>query len=125
MSLLKTAPIEVVSDSIAIHATVNGQPVTFVLDTGDAIGPVFTAADAARLHLVQGAPLGVEGAGGASTACQATATIEFDNVTFPDEPSAIDTQLQGQSLLGLPFFLAKAAAFGFDLADGQLFLLAK
>ena len=60
---MTTVPIEIVNDSVLIHAAVNGQPVSFILDTGDAIGPVFTAADAARLGLVQGAPFGVEGRG--------------------------------------------------------------
>ena len=61
---MTTVPIEITDSSIVIHATVNGQPWTAVLDTGDAIGPTFTAEDAQRLGLVQGAPFGVEGAGG-------------------------------------------------------------
>ena len=63
-----TVPIGIQDDSIYVHASVNGQQVVFIVDSGDALGPTFTGADAARLGLVQGQPLGVEGAGGASTA---------------------------------------------------------
>lgn len=117
-----TVPIEIVNDSVLIHAAVGGQPVSFILDTGDAIGPVFTQADAARLGLVQGAPFGVEGAGGASSAYQTTASITFDDVTFTDEPSAIDDDLAGNSLLGLPFFLAKAGTLTFSFSARTLSL---
>ena len=118
-----TVPIEIVNDSILIHAVVNGQPASFILDTGDAIGPVFTSADAGRLGLIQGAPFGVEGAGGASSAYQTTADISFDDVTYKDEPAAIDDALQGDSLLGLPFFLAKAGTLTFSFTARQLSLV--
>ena len=109
-----TVPIEITDDSIVISATVNGKPVSFVLDTGDAVGVVFNQADAQRLGLVQGQPFGVEGAGGASSAYQTTASVTFDGITYPDEPSAIDLDLQGQSLLGLPWFLARTSEVTFD-----------
>jgi aspartyl protease len=115
-----SVPIEILNGSIVIHAAVNGQPALFVLDTGDAIGPTFTGADAQRLGLAEGAPFGVEGAGGASSAFATTASITFDDVTFENEPSAIDLDLQGDSLLGLPFFLAKCASLSFDFAVGRL-----
>lgn len=120
---MATVPIEIADDSIVIRAAVNGHLVEFVLDTGDAIGPTFTAADAARLGLVQGEPFGVEGAGGASSAYQTTASITFDDVTYPDEPSAIDDDLQGQSLLGLPFFLARTETVTFNWPARQLSLV--
>jgi hypothetical protein len=115
-----SVPIEIVNDSIVIHAVVNGQPWTAVLDTGDAIGPTFTGADAQRLGLAEGAPFGVEGAGGASSAFATTASITFDDVTFENEPSAIDLDLQGYSLLGLPFFGARCSALTLDFAAHQL-----
>lgn len=118
-----TVPIEITQDSIVIGATVNGKPVSFVLDTGDAIGPTFTAADAQRLGLVQGQPFGVEGAGGASSAYQTTASVTFDGITYADEPSAIDLDLQGQSLLGLPWFLARTSEVTFDWAARTLSLV--
>jgi hypothetical protein len=117
---LPTVPIEITQDSIVIKAVVNGQPTPFVLDTGDAIGPVFTQADASRLGLQQGAPFGVEGAGGASTSYATTASITFDSVTYDSEPAAIDDDLTGQSLLGLPFFLARASSLSFDFTAGTL-----
>lgn len=120
---MATVPIEIVNDSIVVNAQVNGQPVAFVLDTGDAIGPVFCAEDAARLGLQQGEPFGVEGAGGASTSYQTTASITFDDVTYADEPSAIDLDLQGDSLLGLPFFLAKCAVLSFQITERTLSLV--
>ena len=116
-------PIEILDDSILIHAVVNGQTVALILDTGDAIGPVFTSADAARLGLVQGAPFGVEGAGGASSAFQTTADITFDSVTYANEPAAIDGALQGDSLLGLPFFVAKAGSLTLDFTGRTLSLV--
>jgi len=115
-----TVPIEIADASVVISATVNGKPVSFVLDTGDAIGPTFTAADATRLGLAKGAPFGVEGAGGASSAYETTASITFDDATYPDEPSAIDDDLEGSSLLGLPFFLAKCGTLTFDFTARQL-----
>lgn len=120
---MATVPIELVNDSVVIHAAVNGQQVVLLVDTGDAIGPTFTAEDAHRLGLQQGAPLGVEGAGGASTAYETTADVTFDSVTFDAEPSAIDLDLQGQSLLGLPWFVAKCASFTFDLQARTLSLV--
>jgi hypothetical protein len=111
--------------SVLVTATVNDQAVQFVLDTGDAIGPVFTAADAARLKLVQGEPFGVEGAGGASTSYQTTANITFDDRVYLSEPAAIDGDLEGNSLLGLPFFVAKCPALLFDFNASQLTLIGK
>jgi hypothetical protein len=112
--------MQVVNDSIVIKAIVNSTPIEFVLDTGDAIGPVFTAADAAKLELVQGAPFGVEGAGGDSTSYETTADIRFDDRDYSDEPSAIDISLEGQSLLGFPFFYAKCLELKFNFADNIL-----
>ena len=120
-----TVPIDLDNGSILVHAVVNGQPVVLLVDTGDAIGPTFTGEDAQRLGLQQGAPLGVEGAGGASTAYETTATVVLDTLTYPDEPSAIDLDLQGQSLLGLPWFAGKVASFSFDLVTRQLSIVPK
>lgn len=117
---MSTVPMRVEDDSIIIAAVVNGQPVKFVLDTGDAIGPVFTSADASRLELEEGEAFGVEGAGGASTSYATTAQIIFDDRTYNAEPSAIDTDLTGNSLLGLPFFYAKCAELKFNFADNRL-----
>ena len=117
-----TVSIEILDDSVVIKAVVNGKPVEFVLDSGDAVGPVFTQADAARLGLVKGAPFGVEGAGGASSAYETTASITFDSATYTDEPSAIDDDLQGQSLLGLPFFLDRTSVLSFDFPARTLTL---
>jgi predicted aspartyl protease len=109
-------------DSIIINATVNGEAIQFVLDTGDAVGPVFTSADAQRLGLTAGAATGVEGAGGASQVQATTATIGFDDATYINEPSAIDSSLEGSSLLGLPFFLAKCRFLAFSFGDGRLYM---
>ena len=122
---MASVPIEIVQDSIVIKAAVGGHPVSLILDTGDAIGPVFNSADAARLGLQRGEPFGVEGAGGASTSYETTASITFDDVTYPDEPSAIDDDLQGDSLLGLPFFLQKCAVLSLDFRTRQLTVAAE
>lgn len=117
---MATVPIEILDDSILIHAVVNRRPVAFVLDTGDAIGPTFTSEDAHRLGLEQGEPFGVEGAGGASSAWETTADVTFDDLTFDGEPSAIDDDLQGESLLGLPFFLERCETLSFDFTKRTL-----
>lgn len=119
---VSTVPIQIENASIIVQAVVNGQPVSFVVDSGDAVGVVFNAADAQRLGLPQGAPLGVEGAGGASTVYETTADVTFDDLTYTAEPSAIDTDLQGNSLLGLPWFLAKTATTSFNWTAQQLTL---
>jgi predicted aspartyl protease len=119
---LSTVPFRIEQDSVVIEGTANGQPVDFVLDTGDAIGPTFTAADAQRLGLAQGQAEGVEGAGGGSSVWQTTASISLGGDTWDAEPSAVDPDLEGYSLLGLPFFLARCKFLGFDLQHQTLIL---
>jgi hypothetical protein len=116
-------PFQVIDDSIVFTVIVNGISISAVLDTGDALGPTFTATAAKLLSLPQGAAEGIEGAGGASNVYQTTATIQVGSITFPAEPGAIDTELQGLCLLGLPFFLAKCARFEIDITRSQLVLI--
>ena len=118
-----TVPIEIQDGSIYVHASVSGQQVVFIVDSGDALGPTFTGADAARLGLAQGQPLGVEGAGGASTAYETTASVTFDDITYENEPCAIDLDLAGNSLLGLPWFLARTETVSFDWGARTLSLM--
>lgn len=100
----------------------NGQQVMFILDTGDAIGPVFNAMDAMRLNLPQMGVIGVSGAGGATQNYGTQATIKLGDATYENEPGAIDPYLQQSSLLGLPFFLkvAKSLTFHFDTGTLEL-----
>jgi predicted aspartyl protease len=119
---LSTVPFRIDQDSVIIEGTANGSPVDFVLDTGDAIGPVFNSADAERLGLKPEGQMDVSGAGGASTSYTTTASIGLGGDTWDGEPSAIDTELQGPSLLGLPFFLARCKFLGFDLQHQTLVL---
>lgn len=119
---MAVAGIRIVDQSIIIEALVNGHVCEFVLDTGDAVGPVFNAADAARLGLPQGAAEGVSGAGGASSVVATNATIQLGDAQYPDEPGAIDSSLQGPSLLGLPFFLAKGRTLVLAFGIGHLML---
>lgn len=118
--MFDTAPIRVENGSIVILASVGTEPVEFVLDTGDAIGPVFNSADAERLGLTQGDPIQVEGAGGESTSFETTANVQFERRLYENEPSAIDTSLSGPSLLGLPFFLRETKYVLFDFSAGKL-----
>jgi predicted aspartyl protease len=123
--IVASAPFRIEQDSIMLEAAANGHPVTMILDTGDAIGPTFNAADAQRLGLVPGEPIGVSGAGGQSQVLATTATIQLGRESFADEPCAIDAELGGPSLLGLPFFLRNALRLELDFAAGLLVLVAR
>jgi hypothetical protein len=116
-------PFQLIDDSIVFPVTVNGHEIACVLDTGDAIGPTFTSADAKAAGLIQGQAEGIEGAGGASDVYETTATIGVGSIVFPDEQGAIDSELEGWSLLGLPFFAAKCARFEIDITRSQLVLI--
>jgi hypothetical protein len=122
---VSTVPIRIVNDSVVIRGLVDNEATVFVLDTGDAIGPVFNQADAFRLGLEEGTEEGVSGAGGASNVYQTTASITFDDMHFPFETCAIDTSLQGQSLMGLPFFLRTCSKMEFDFDARKLTLTSK
>jgi hypothetical protein len=108
--------MEIQDNAIYVQATVNNKPVVFVIDTGDAIGPVFNAADAETLALPNLGPLGVSGAGGSVQIYSTKANISLGGDTFQDEPSAVDSMLQGNSLLGLPFFIKQGGVLAFDFA---------
>lgn len=107
-------------NSVYVKATVNNQPVLFILDTGDAIGPVFTAIDAERLGLPRLGVIGVSGAGGATQNYGTQATVQLGEAVYDNEPGAIDPYLQGASLLGLPFFLSRATRLTFDFSGNTL-----
>jgi predicted aspartyl protease len=115
--------LRIQNDSIVIKALVNGKPCEFVLDTGDAIGPTFNSADAQRLGLAEGPSEGVSGAGGASSVYATTATIALGADVYASEPGAVDPDLQGPSLLGLPFFLDKADVLILAWRTGELMLI--
>jgi len=121
-AVINFVPIQIVNDSIVVQGSVNGQPVTFVLDTGDAIGPTFSSADAQRLGLVPSGSFGVEGAGGASQVQACTASVTLGNDTWHSEPSAIDPDL-GQSLIGFPFFARECSILSLDLVNGYLIMV--
>jgi hypothetical protein len=113
-------PFRVIRNSLYIKAGAAGQPCLFILDTGDAIGPVFNSADAERLDLKATGVIGVSGAGGATENYGTETDIMLGDLTFQGEPGAIDPYLQGPSLLGLPFFLGKARLLTFDFTRGIL-----
>jgi hypothetical protein len=120
-----TTRIRLEDDSIIVTAGVVDQSgalqdCDFILDTGDAIGPVFNAADAERLGLAQGDALEVSGAGGKSSVFATTASVQFDRKLYENETGAIDTDLEGPSLLGLPFFLRETKVLTLDFVSGKL-----
>lgn len=117
---VRIARFRLVNNAIIIMGSVNGKPVEFILDTGDAIGPVLNAADAARVGAVPGASFGVSGAGGATTSNETEIDVAFGGAAFSQEPAAIDANLQGPSLLGLPFFLAKCKVLAFQWDNGVI-----
>jgi predicted aspartyl protease len=118
-------PVRFVDSSIVVPVAVNGRTLEMVLDTGDAIGPTFTQADAQALGLVPGQAEGIEGAGGASDVYETTATIALGSLVFPNEVGAIDDSLEGASLIGFPFFQARCSLFELDLVGGNLILIGR
>lgn len=122
--IMANVPFSVIGNSVYITVMVNGKAIEMILDTGDAVGPAFTSAAAKQLGLTQGAPIGISGAGGASSAYETSCSIVFDNLSYPAEPGIIDSALGGTSLLGLPFFLAKASTLQFDFTTHQLTMMA-
>lgn len=119
---MATVSISVQNNDIQVHASVNGQDLDFVVDTGDAVGPVFNAADAQTLNLPNLGTLDVSGAGGQVQIFQTKATIELGGLSFVDEPGAVDVNLQGPSLLGLPFFIKQGGVLAFDFANSTMTL---
>lgn len=117
---MATVPIDVQNNSILVHAAVNGQDLIFIIDTGDAVGPVFNAQDAANLQLTNEGPIGVSGAGGSVEIYATKASINLGGALFQDEPSAVDSNLQGPSLLGLPFFIKQGGVLAFDFTNMSL-----
>lgn len=117
---MASVPISVQNNAILVQAAVNNQDVVFVIDTGDAVGPVFNAQDAQQLNLENDGPIGVSGAGGSVEIYATKATVGLGGHTFPDEPSAVDVNLQGPSLLGLPFFIKQGGVLAFDFNNMTL-----
>lgn len=118
--MIHVTRFRIVNQSIVINATVNRKPVEFILDTGDAIGPVLNSADAERVGAPQGEQFGVSGAGGATTSYQTVIDVTFGGITYNNEAAAIDPNLEGPSLLGLPFFVDKSRELAFNWNDGIL-----
>jgi hypothetical protein len=116
-------PVRFEQESVVLPVSVNGRALEMVMDTGDAIGPTFTAADAQALGLVKGPVMGIEGAGGQSSVCQTTATISIGSLIFVNEQGAIDDDLTGSSLIGFPFFAARCARVEIDIARSALVLI--
>jgi predicted aspartyl protease len=117
--------VQFVQNSIVLPITVNGRELRVVVDSGDAVGPTFTEADAQALGLAKGAAEGIEGAGGASSVYETTATIQVGSLVFENEPSIIDGNLEGYSLLGWPFFAARVSVFEVDVTNASLILIGK
>ena len=117
---MATVPIQLEGNSILVHGSVNNQDVIFIIDTGDAVGPVFNTEDAARLQLKNEGSLDVSGAGGGVQIYATKANIHLGGIIFQDEPGAIDSNLQGPSLLGLPFFIKQGGIMAFDFQNNTL-----
>lgn len=117
---MATVPIEIQNNSIMVHAAVNSKDVVFIIDTGDAVGPVFNAQDAANLQLENDGPIDVSGAGGSVEIFATKASINLGGALFQDEPSAVDSNLSGPSLLGLPFFIKQGGVLAFDFTHMSL-----
>ena len=111
---MASVPIEIQNNAIYVRAAVNDKDVVFVIDTGDAVGPVFNAEDATAFDLPNLGPIGVSGAGGSVALYATQATIGLGGITFTDEQGAVDIHLEGPSLLGLPFFIKQGGILAFD-----------
>jgi predicted aspartyl protease len=117
---MPTVPFRLEQTAILVDGLVNGRQVSLTVDTGDAIGPTFNSADAKALGLPALGPLDVSGAGGSVEIQKTQADITLGGTTFGSEPGAIDPNLQGTSLLGLPFFLRQGGKLCFDFDSSQL-----
>lgn len=115
-------PIKIVGASVYVVGEVNGHPCLFIIDTGDAVGPVFNVIDARRLGLKPASEFQVSGAGGSSTSYATKADVKLGMTGFEGEAAAIDPYLAGASLLGLPFFLSKCAKLTFDFENSKLIM---
>lgn len=114
---MASVPIQIQNNAIYVQAAVNSKDVVFVIDTGDAIGPVFNAADAQALSLPNTGSIGASGAGGSVQLYATQATIGLGGITYTDESGAVDVNLEGNSLLGLPFFIKQGGVLAFDFAN--------
>lgn len=117
---MATVSIAVENNAILVQAAVNNQDITFVIDTGDAVGPVFNSQDAQKLGLQNDGPIGVSGAGGSVEIYATKASVNLGGALFQNEPSAVDANLQGSSLLGLPFFIKQGGVLAFDFTNMSL-----
>lgn len=117
---MPTTSFRILDNSILVDGLVNGRGIAFIIDTGDAIGPTFNAADAQALGLQSLGPLDVSGAGGSVQIQRTEADITLGGSTFRSESGAIDPDLNGPSLLGLPFFLRKGGTLSFNFDTGIL-----
>lgn len=117
---MATVSIDIQNNAISVQGAVNNQDVVFVIDTGDAVGPVFNAADAQSLQLANLGPLDVSGAGGSVEIYKTQASINLGGLVFENEPSAVDPSLGGPSLLGLPFFIKQGGVLAFDFTNNTV-----
>lgn len=118
-SSTESIPFQVLNGSIVLPVTLNGVTVQCILDTGDAIGPVLTVADAQRCNVQPTGVIEISGAGGVSDVYTCDVTVGVGTATFTNESGAIDPDLS-DSLLGLPFFLARAKSMTFDFTNHKL-----
>src|SRR5262249_49102981 len=116
---MTTVPFKLIDSSILVEGKVNGKTVVFIVDTGDAIGPTFNANDAKLLGLPDLGPLEISGAGGDVQISKTQADISLGESTYKAEAGAIDLNLEGPSLLGLPFFIPKKGTLQIDF-DAKL-----
>lgn len=96
-------------NAIVIPVTFNDFETVAVVDTGDALGPTLCTADAEAAGVSATTPVGISGATGAGEVMQGTANVTVGDSTYENETVYVDPSLS-VSLVGLPFFLAKAPA---------------
>jgi predicted aspartyl protease len=119
---MAVAAIRIENASIIVEIQVNGHSIDAILDTGCALGPCLTTADARTCGVTPGAVMGVEGAGGESSVYEAVMTITLGGDTYASEQGAIDNDLEGYSLIGLPYFIEKADTLVLGFRTGELML---
>jgi hypothetical protein len=96
-------PVTITNDQVFFDAAVNGQNVTFQLDTGAQM-PLLNGADAAKLNLPNLGTVPIAGVTGSDEAYMSEMDLTLGGVTFHHVQCLVYPKYRGASLFGYSFF---------------------